>query len=275
MVNRAAAPEPPVVVVVYEDAAEAVVYRTPDRQGESETVKRRTAVVAAEPVELEAPQADRSSTARRIRTHARRYAVANRCDQLVTCTYRDGHPKPCVKCGADRPVYTCRTCRDRVRQDANRFARRVRSVFGPIPLEYFLESHASGEVHVHFVAPRAIAKRERETRVLAGLWSRGFVDATPDRVRGESARERCRRSARYASKYAAKAVEGGELDPSERAYSTAHGFQPVVTRGRTWTMQAGELSAQLLLGEVKPPAYRFDSGDDPEWRGPPMVFMSW
>jgi hypothetical protein len=186
--------------VVHEDAGEAVIYRESVRDSPADT-SRRCDVPESVRAALDADNRERA--ARRLRTGARRYAVANRCDRVVTLTYR-ATGAPVCRCGADRPDYACRECRVRVRADVKRFLRRLRTVYGPVPVGYGLESHADGSVHVHAVMPKRYAPNERQGRVLRELWSRGFVDADPPKRRpiGDGGRERCRSAARYAVKYA-------------------------------------------------------------------------
>jgi len=256
--------------VAYPDAGEALAYREVGDVSR-EDHQLRTDVSPAVRAALD--QGNRERSIRRIRTTSRRYAVASKCDQVVTLTFRPGS-LPCAESGDDRPVYSCRDFRRAVRAEWDRTARRLRAVYGAVPFLVVLEPHADGHIHVHIVVPRRFVVRERTTRLIAGLWGLGWVDGDGDgfkRRPGESSRERCRRACRYAVKYAVKGVEGGQLEPGEHSYEVGEGFQPVAVRAVAWDAAgAFGVGIGIMGGEV--PAYTFDSGSDPDWRGPPLLY---
>lgn len=269
--NRSRSERPPWVLVAHLEAGEASIYRD-DRHG-GDADDRRQGEGLTLTAEAEADNRERSI--RRIKTRARRYAVANHCDQLVTATYRTGDP--CGECGHNRPWKPCRTCRRRVRADVREFCRRARASFGgTIPYLRALEDHRDGSIHVHMVMPRFFAYAERLTRRLARLWSWGFVDADPPKVHRkgvQTEREGCRAVARYAVKYATSDVGDGSLDPYEHAVETGEGFQHAPLVGLFWDRASAEAAAVVLMGGVDP-SYRFDSADDPGFAGFPLLWLS-
>lgn len=256
-------------MTLYAGAGEATIYRDPGPAGEGPEVRARV-----DPDPVESARANRERVVRRIRGKARRYAVANRCDQVVTLTYRPG-AEACATCERGRPWLGCRACRDRVKRDVQLFERRLRRIFGPVPLVRVLEDHKDGSIHVHAVMPRRFARNERASRLLATVWGHGFVDGDPaKRARGRSAREWSRLAAGYAVKYAAKNVDAGVLDPFEHALEVTEGFQPIAVRARQWTRAgAVEEAVALMAGEV--PRYEWFSDGVEGWRGPPVVFLGW
>lgn len=217
-------------------------------------------------------QADnRARVARRARQVARRYAVSNGCERLWTLTYRNG--RPCTACNSTRPLYACRPCRNRVRSDVRRFWFRLRARKGrtaAMPYVYTLEEHKDGHVHVH-VATTLHSPGERVHRAVAGLWGHGFVDEA--RPRG-GRRARARKAAGYAIKYATKAIEAGVLDPGEHAYEVGQGYQAPVLVLPLATREAGIAAAIRAMWDEEP-AYRWESEPGEDWRGPPVVFLSW
>lgn len=257
-------------VKVWPDAAEALVVGTAPPAASAED-HRSALVPDGSRREYVDVQGNRERVARRARQTARRYAVSNGCERLWTLTYRDG--RPCRSCGNARPLYACRACRDRVRADVRRFWHRLRSSKGrtaELPYVYTLEEHKSGHVHVH-MATRLHSPGERVHRAVATLWGHGFVDEA--RPRG-GRRARARKAAGYAIKYATKAIESGALDPGEHAYEVGQGYQPTVVLWSADTRADGERAALAsMFGEV--PAYRWESESLEDWRGPPVVFMSW
>jgi hypothetical protein len=163
-----------------------------------------------------------------------------------------------------------------VRREVYAFARRVRRVHGPIPYAYSVEAHKDGSAHVHVVMPKRLAANERSTRILAGLWGLGFVDADPPRRlrRDLSARDLCRLAASYASKYATKSIDGGNWDAYEHTYEVGQGFQPLAVRAACFDWEAAWARAVVEMGgEV--PRHEWFSASDPEWTGPPVAFLGW
>jgi hypothetical protein len=255
-------------VTLYEDAAEATIYRPPVPPADEDEVRDGGAAAPFPPERTEdeariAQGECRERTVRRAKGRARRYATANRATHLWTFTYRpdpDGH-RPQL----DRPAD-----RRRVKLDWARFARILPP--GTAWLRT-LEGHKDGSIHVHAAMTYGRGD-ERRTRALAALWGHGFVDEAKVRPTRPGQRERARAVARYVVKYAVKAIEAGDLEPGEHAYEVAQGFGPVAVRLRAWTRaEARREAIGTMGGEV--PAYEWESDECATWTGPPVTFLAW
>jgi hypothetical protein len=242
---------------VYPDAGEAVMWREPGYGADASPVEAEAADGTSGGPRL-GPTADALPTdpaenqrraSRRSKGRVRRYAVANRCTRLWTFTYGQANHSTA-----------------RAKRDWAAFARRLKERRPDLAWVRVLELHPGGHgVHIHAGLSEYLPKPE-----LARLWGHGFVDARKIRTKrggGEDARA----AARYLAKYATKAAE---TSPGEHAYEVAQGHQPVAVRVRAWeSHQLYRELVGLMWGEV--PSYEWDSSGDPEWRGPPVRFLSW
>lgn len=77
------------------------------------------------------------------------------------------------------------------------------------------------------------------------------------------------RAAAYAAKYAGKGFEG-DREKGRKRYLTRRGLDVPVLRGCAASLD--ELRAAIDQANV---AVRFESSEECEWRGPPMVWSSW
>ena len=195
------------------------------------------------------PPPPRARQRRRAKGRVRRYAIANRCTRLWTFTY--------ARATVDR---------GKVKADWARFARELKALAPGLAWVRVLELHPGGHgLHVHAGLSGYVPKKK-----LAALWGHGFVDARKIRTKrggGEDARQ----AARYLAKYATKDAEAA---PGEHSYEVAQGHQPVVLRLRAWDrLDAWRRVVGAMGGEV--PSYEWDCQGEPDWRGPPLVFLGW
>lgn len=77
-------------------------------------------------------------------------------------------------------------------------------------------------------------------------------------------------AAGYAAKYAGKSFDGDDRQKGRKRYLFRKGIEVPVTRGGAATMdEVREAVGAICATSV------FQSSDDPEWKGPPMVWGSW
>lgn len=239
---------------LYPDAREAIIWREDHRPADPASYSERD----RDPAGAGAPERDRVTPAadplngersrRRARGRVRRYAIANRCTRLATFTYAEEQ-------------WSAR----KVKRDWARLARDLKGRWPDLAWVRVLELHPGGHgLHLHAGLSRYVPKAE-----LAAMWGHGLVDVRKLRTKrggGEDARQ----AARYLAKYATKAAEA---DPGEHAYEVAQGHQPATISLRGWDRQdAWERVIRSMGGEV--PSYQWDSGQVTDWRGPPVVFLT-
>jgi hypothetical protein len=205
---------------------------------------------------LPEPEPDRAleEAVRRARGQVRRYCAANLLNRHGTLTYRG------------------EGCHDprQVRVDLAGFFRRLRRDLGgePFPYLWVPELHASGHgFHVHFAVGQFIRRG-----LIEECWGLGFIKIRlhGDLSAGSGVREEARSSARYLSKYLDKTFRaGGGLN----RYDVARGFQPR-SEPITGPSEAGVIgeAAERMGG---PPDYVWRSVNEPGWRAPQAVWMSW
>jgi len=195
---------------------------------------------------------DREADAR-ARRNVRRYCVVNGLDRLVTLTYAPEHlPEDW----------------DGVWADIDSLRRNLRSFLKgrSIPILATIErGEKGGRLHVHLAIGQYIPAPDLER-----CWGKGFIDIRKVRVMGEGKRARCRAAAHYVSKYVTKAdshKDGRSFNG--RRYSTTKGFQYVT---RSTLVGSFDDAWHFLLGEALGPVeWTWWSGDDEEWRGPPVL----
>jgi len=114
---------------------------------------------------------------------------------------------------------------ENARKDWQSFTRNLRTLFGPqIRHICVTEFQLRGAVHLHALIwgiPNSVVASERDTRLVASLWGRGFVDL---RFTDNSAK-----LATYLSKYMAKSFLDERL-AAVRAYTTSYNvYRPEVS----------------------------------------------
>ena len=120
---------------------------------------------------------------------------------------------------------------------------------------------------VHFAVGRFVPRG-----LIAEAWGRGFIKIRlhGDLPVGSGVREEARRSARYLSKYLGKGMAGAV---GLNRYDVARGFQPR-SEPIAHPTEAGVIgeAADRMGG---PPDYMWRSVNEPGWRAPQAVWMSW
>jgi hypothetical protein len=201
------------------------------------------------------PERSRAEAARRARGKLRRYCAANGLNRLGTLTYAgDG-------CHDPRGF----------RRDLASFFRTLRMALGGEAFAYAWvpEWHKQGHgLHAHFAVGQYIAKGKIES-----AWGRGHVHIKllGDLPVGSGERDEARVAARYLSKYIGKDFDGHEH--GLHRYDVAEGFQPRPVRVTGPTVHAVLDRACVLMGGW--PVRVWESGDEPEWHGPPVVWATW
>ena len=149
------------------------------------------------------------------------------------------------------------------------FFRRLRRDLGgePFPYLWVPELHPGGHgFHLHFAVGRFVPRG-----LIAEAWGRGFIKIRlhGDLPVGSGVREEARRSARYLSKYLGKGFSSGGL----KRYDLARGFRPR-SEPITGPTEAGVIgeAAERMGG---PPDVLWRSVNEPGWRAPQSVWMSW
>lgn len=201
------------------------------------------------------PERAQLEAGRRARGRLRRYCAAHRLNRLGTLTY--GPP----------------FCTDprRVRRDVGEFFRSLRVSLGgePFPYVWVPELHKDGErFHLHFAVGKFVPRRKIEQ-----AWGHGFVHIKllGDLPVGSGSLDEARLAARYLSKYVTKSLVTG-VEGLHR-FDRAQGFTPerIRVRGRT----AEEVLAQAIERMGARPSLRWNSDEEPEWRGAPAVWVAW
>lgn len=148
---------------------------------------------------------------RRARAAVRRYAVANRCDRMITLTYAEA----------------CED-RDRFVADMRRFWLDLRAALGGDPLPYLWvpEWHKRHGLHAHAAVAQYIPHR-----LIRQVWGKGIIDVRlkagmPMGGQTGVVIERARICARYLAKYMGKAFEDERRVLGRHRYDCAQGFQP-------------------------------------------------
>lgn len=194
--------------------------------------------------------------ARRARGKTRRYCAANRLNRLGTLTYRgDGCHDPRL-----------------LRADVAAFFIVLRSLLdgAPFPYLWTAEWHKSGHgLHVHFAVGRFIKRS-----LIEQAWPHGFVHIKllGDLPVGSGAIAEARLAAGYLSKYVGKDFDASRM-PGLHRYEVAQGFQPkiVAVWGRTYE-EAIDRACVIMRDE---PETFWWSDSQPDWQGPPAVWMQW
>ena len=148
---------------------------------------------------------------RRARTAMRRYAVANRCDRMVTLTYASACDD-----------------RDQFVHDVHRFWVDLRSVMGGSarPYVWVPEWHKTHGLHAHAAVSEYVP-----FSTVRDVWGRGRVRI--ERMAGAPVgqsrsvvAERARICARYLAKYIGKAFDDERRVLGRHRYEVGQGFQP-------------------------------------------------
>ena len=148
---------------------------------------------------------------RRARTAARRYVVANRCDQMITFTY----------------AQACHD-RDQFVADMHAFWLALRAALGgkPFPYLWVPEWHKSHGLHAHAAVSQYIPfALIRACGDVAASGSSGWPAHPPGRSAGVVA-ERARICARYLAKYFGKAFDDERRVLGRHRYDIGQGFRP-------------------------------------------------
>jgi len=192
--------------------------------------------------------------ARRAAGRLRRYVVANRLDRLGTLTYADACHDP-----------------TQARRDVGAFFRSLRAAVGRrFAYAWVPEWHPGGHgLHLHFAVGRFIPQR-----VIAEAWGRGIVDIRRRKELpfGADAVYEARQTARYLAKYAGKGF-GDERPPGLHRFDVAQGFQP-----RTETVSYRRRREAVVALEARmggPAVAKWRSESEPDWIGPPALWMAW
>lgn len=206
------------------------------------------------PTQPQDAEANEQRAARRARTQARRYAIANKCNKLTTLTQAEEYR-------TEDPL--------EMKARMDRFCRVVFAYTGhPVPMLWVVERGEKGtkRLHIH-VAHRVYLPKS----VLRKAWSYGFVEARRIEVRG-GLREQCRVAASYLSKYLSKESERGGF--GRHRYEVTQGFQPELVRRSTQSLYASVEAAREVMGggELVTVAA---SEDWEDWRGPPVRVATW
>ena len=216
---------------------------------------RREPVVYVPPGSSADPERSRGEAARRAKSKARRFVVANGLNRLGTLTYA----------GAG--------CFDleEVAADVGGFFRRMRERLGGAALPYLWvrEWHPKGHgLHVHFGVNRYVRRS-----LIEDAWGRGFVHikTLTDLPIGSASRAESRKVAGYLGKYIAKTFEDS-LGGVHR-YEVAQGFTPEVVRFAGSSMESVLRQAVERMGA--PPQHRWSSADREGWDRPPAVWFQW
>ena len=184
----------------------------------------------------------------------RRYVVANRLDRFAGLTYEVGCYEP-----------------EQARSDVGAFFRSLRAQVGrPFPYLWVPEWHPGGHgLHLHFVVGRFIPHG-----VIKEAWGRGIVDIRRrrDLAFGASAVDEARQNARYLAKYVGKAFDG-DRPPGLHRFDVAQGYQP---RKETFFVER-RIDALVALEERMGgrAAVVWESASEPDWAGPPAMWMLW
>lgn len=201
------------------------------------------------------PERSAAEAAGRARRKLRRYCAANGLNRLGTLTYSGSG------------------CHDQrqVRSDLGDFFRALRHGLGgdALPYAWVPEWHKSGHgLHAHFAVGRYVPRG-----LIEAAWGRGFIKIKllGDLPVGSGRFAEARAAGRYLAKYVGKDF-GGRVDGLHR-YEVAQGFQPetVPIAGRSVEEVLDIASARM--GSA--PERVWQSRDEPEWQGPPVVAARW
>jgi len=127
------------------------------------------------------------------------------------------------------------------RKDYNAFAKSLRYIFGQ-KIKYICvsEFQSSGRVHFHTLVwflPFGVAESERNSRLVASLWGKGFVDIVQT--------DGSRLLINYLSKYLTKNFNDRRLDGMKLYLCSRNVLRPVVTCGDF--LARFELSTAVVL----------------------------
>lgn len=151
--------------------------------------------------------------------------------------------------------------------DFQKAVKRLVRAIGPVRYVAVIEEHPGGHgIHWHVAFDRFIQKE-----TLARCWGLGFVDARRIKhAHGNGGSQ----AGRYLAKYLTKDVgcSGRSLGGKRYLVSTGLDVHPHVERFHTLT-EAETWCRRLMGGGA--PVHVWDSGTDPDWRGPPCTFAMW
>jgi len=159
--------------------------------------------------------------------------------------------------GTDHPVLASFTYGENMeslrqgRSDFNAFARSAKSEFGD-GLRYICvaEFQKRGAVHFHSLIwglPAGTVKRERSTRMVAGLWGRGFVDLVET--------DGSIKLSGYLGKYLSKTFKEPRLSGMKAYICSRNVYKPTIDRDALlapyFTPETGDLSTALAIREAE------------------------
>lgn len=177
----------------------------------------------------------RHEAGRRARTLMRRYAVANRCDKMITLTFAE----------------ECHD-RDRFVSCLHAFWLDLRTALGgsPFPYAWVPEWHKSHGLHAHAAVSQYIP-----FTLIRDVWGRGRVriermSGAPVGQSRSIVAERARICARYLAKYIGKALDDDRRDLGRHRYEVAQGFQPPSVRIVGATRDEVYAQACELMGDA-------------------------
>jgi hypothetical protein len=202
------------------------------------------------------PERSAAESARRSRRRLRRYCAANGLNRLGTLTYAG------EGCHDPRAL----------RGDLGSFFRALRTSLGGEPFAYawVAEWHKGGHgLHAHFAVGQYIAKGK-----IKAAWGRGHVHIKllGDLPVGSGVRDEARVAARYLSKYIGKDFDG-RPNAGRHRYDLAQGFKPRIVKVSGPSLHdALDRACEVMGGR---PVRVWQSGDEPEWHGPPVVSATW
>jgi hypothetical protein len=202
------------------------------------------------------PERAADEAARRARSKTRKYCAANRLNRLGTLTFAGA--------GCHDPA--------QLRGHVRVFFKNLRALLGgdPFPYLWTAEWHKTGHgLHVHFAVGRFIKRS-----LIEEAWGHGFVHIKllGDLPVGSGTVAEARQAAAYLSKYVGKDFDSERL-PGLHRYEVAQGFQPVIEV--VWGRTEGEAIAKaskMFKGGI---SHRWSSAQDPDWDGPPIVWVQW
>ena len=242
---------------MYPNAGESVVTWAPPRP-----LNRRAATfTGGERSGAEGEQAAENAarSLRRAVSTMRRFSVENQLTRYAVFTFAE-------------PVHDRRMALREWRRMSRLISRMERTTGKPMPWLMWLELHPGGHgYHLNLL----VGGKWLHQRAWSEIWGRGRVYIEKIRTR-RGAREDARAAARYAVAYAEGhgKVLGEGRTGGEHRYEVSQGHQPLMVRCRAWEAADGRVEAiRAMGGEV--PAYEWESGQAEDWRGPPVLFMSW
>lgn len=148
------------------------------------------------------------------------------------------------------------------------FIKRLRRRWHQVKWLAVLEWHPGGHGwHVHLVVNRWLPKA-----VMQELWPHGFIDARLIRPKGErTGKAAARKAGQYVAKYLGKS-QGEHEQPAhqrgEQRYLRAEGLDVTEVHAEGSFLELCSVAEGWWPEGI---GWRWASGTDPEWRGPPVV----